>query len=256
MPDPVDITASHQESGAAVPTNAALSAAAASVRETRWAGGALALGASLFVLGVIAGLRAFEGDWDTSVGPSLPTTAALIHGKWATFRLIWLGEMFGALLIALAAFLLHRRPQQSVRWLPAGAAWIVVAIGSLIVAVSYTVTLGGYPPALAAFEEQPALFATLRGGVLFMLMIGSILQLVGLLAVLATEFRWKGRAIADRLVHVAVGVVVLGIAVSAGGIVAGEYGAAAIFFAGALLGAAIWTRGAHESAFKPRTGER
>ncbi len=132
-------------------------ASAASAREVRWAGAALAFGATLFVLGIFLGLEAFEGDWDTSIGSTLPDTAALIQEKWPRFRAIWSGELLGSLLMALAAFLLQRRPQATARWLPASVVWTVVGIGSLLVAVSYGLTLGGYPAALAAFQEQPAL---------------------------------------------------------------------------------------------------
>jgi hypothetical protein len=214
-------------------------ASMAAGRQVRWAGAALALGATLFVLGIIFGLRAFDGNWDTSLGPTLPQTAALIHERWSSFRVIWLGELVGSLLMAVAAFLLLRRPRTRPGWLPVGVAWIVVAVGSTIVAVSYSLTLGAFPPALARFEEQPGLFATLRGGALFLHMVGSILQLLGLVALLAAEFRWRGRSLADRLVQVGVAVVVTGIAAAAGGRVPGEFGAAAIFLAAALLGLAI-----------------
>jgi hypothetical protein len=63
----------HVRANAAPEMIAAASMAAG--REVRWAGAALALGATLFVLGIILGLRAFEGNWDTSLGPTLPQTA-------------------------------------------------------------------------------------------------------------------------------------------------------------------------------------
>jgi hypothetical protein len=61
-----------------------------------------------------------------------------------------------------------------------------------------------------------------------------------LLAVLATEFRWRGSSPADRLVQVAAAVVAAGIAAAAGGLVPGEYSAAAVFLAAAFIGLAIW----------------
>jgi hypothetical protein len=214
----------------------------ASAGEGRWGGAALAFGATLFVLGTVLGLEAFDGEWDTSVGPTLPETAALIQERWLRFRAIWSGELLGALLMALAALLLQRRPQASARWLPASVAWTVVGIGSVLVAVSYGLTLGGYPPALAAFQDQPALFATLRGCVLFLHAAGSVLQLLGVLGALVTEFRWKGRALPDRLLQVGAGVGLLGAVAAAGGLVPGVYGASALFLAAVLLGAAICIR--------------
>jgi hypothetical protein len=222
-------------------------AAAMQPAELRWAGAALALGGLLFVLGVILGLRAFGGEWDTGTGPTLPRTAALIQENWPGFRLIWSGELAAAMLLAVAAFLLQRRPQERRRWLPAAVAWIGVGTGSLLVAVSYAVTLGSYPAALASFDGQPALFAALRGASLSIHATGSVLQLLGLIGALAIEFRWQARAVPDRLVQAGSGVALLGFAAAVTGLVPGESAAAGVFTAAALLGAAIWLR-AGESA--------
>jgi hypothetical protein len=211
-------------------------------REVRWASAALALGAALFVLGTILGLDAFDGSWDTSVGPTLPATVSLIEERWPRFRAIWGGEMLGSLLMALAALVLQRRPQASARWLPVSMAWTSVGVGSVLVAASYCLTLGGYPTALAAFQEQPALFATLRGGILFLHAVGSVFQLLGVLGALITEMRWRGSALPDRLLQIGAGVALLGAVAAVGGLVPGVYGATALFGAAVLLGAAIWLR--------------
>jgi hypothetical protein len=243
-----NVTEANQGSGTSVQANTAAGraearlAATASAREMRWAGTALTLGATLFVLGTVLGLEAFEGEWDTSIGPTLPETAALIQERWPRFRAIWSGEMLGALLMAVGALLLQRRPQASARWLPAGVVWTVVGIGSVLVAVSYGLTLGGYPAALATFQDQPALFATLRGCVLFLHAVGSVLQLLGVLGALVTEVRWRGTALPDRLLQVGAGVGLLSVVAPATGLVAGVYGASALFLAAVLLGAAIWIR--------------
>jgi hypothetical protein len=77
----------HVRANAAPEMIAAASRAAG--REVRWAGAALALGATLFVLGIILGLRAFEGNWDTSLGPTLPmlvfVVVAFVSGSRVTF---------------------------------------------------------------------------------------------------------------------------------------------------------------------------
>jgi hypothetical protein len=213
--------------------------ATTAAREARWGGAALALGAICFVMGIVLGLQAFEGSWDTSVGATLPGTAALIQEKWSSFRAIWFAELLGALLIACAAFLLLRRPQARLRSMPASVVWIVMGVGSMILAVQYAFCLGSYPPALAAFADEPAVFAAVRGGVLFMHLIGTILQLLGVLAALTLEFRWEGRGVPDRLVQGGAGITLLGILAAVGGLIPGEYGSAAIFLAAALLGLAI-----------------
>ena len=215
----------------------------ARARETRWAGAMLVVGSTLYILGVVLGLEAFSGNWDTSVGPTLPDTAALIQERWSSFRGIWSAELLGSLLFASAALLLQRRPQAGRRWMPAGVVWVVVAVGSVMLAVAYALTLGSYPPALDAFADEPAVFAALRGGLLRVHSIGSILQLLGLLVALAIELRWKGEGLPDRLVQVGAGVTLLGILAAVAGLVPGVYIAAAVFFGGGLLGLAICWRG-------------
>lgn len=216
---------------------------------TQWGAAAFSLGAMLFVMGVVFGLRAFGGEWDTSVGSTLPVTAALIDEKWAVFRRIWTGEMIGAFLMCAGAFVLQRMPSRASAGVPLDLVWIVVAIGSLIVAAQYALVLGSYPPALSAFADEPAVFGAIRGGVMVMHAIGSVLQLLGVLVILVSELRLTAADTPDRIVQAAVAVSVVGIALAVTGTMAGELGAAAIFLSASLLGAAIWLR-ARRSASK------
>lgn len=211
-------------------------------RNARWAAAFLGIGALLFVTGIVFGLAAFAGEWDRTVGATLPATAAIIRDKWTVFRRIWLGEMCAALLIAVAAFLLQHNPRETARRVPLGLLWIVVGIGSILVAVQYAFTLGSYPPALASFEQEPALFAAIRGGVLTISAVGSILQLGGILLILLVKLRLKSSATSDRLVQVAVAGVMVGLVLATIGLIPGEFGAAAVFMAAALLGSALWLR--------------
>ena len=211
-----------------------------SLTEMRWAAAGLSVGALLFVSGIVLGLEAFAGNWDRSIGLTLSSTAAVIHEKWNVFRWIWFGEMCAAILIAGASLILGLASSPTARRGPRAFLWILVGIGSILVAAQYAFTLGSYPPALAAFEQEPVLFAAVRGGVLMVSAVGSVLQLAGLIVILFMGFRWRGAALADRLIQAAVMIVLLGIALSATGMIAGELGAAAVFFAAAILGATLW----------------
>jgi hypothetical protein len=223
-------------------------ASSTSRAEIRWGAVALSLGALLFVAGVILGLRAFSGSWDTSVGPTLPATAALLDARWPDFTRIWSGELIGAVLMAVGAFVLQRGPSSASGWVPVNFVWIVVAVGSLIVATSYAFVLGSYPPALAAFAEEPAVFGAIRGGTLRLHAAGSVLQLLGILTLLALEFRLRGKALPDRLVQAGALIAAGGIVLAAGGLMPGPLVAAAVFLAAALLGGALWTRAGRNPA--------
>lgn len=210
--------------------------------EIRWAAGALISGGLLFVGGIVLGLAAFAGEWDRTVGPTLPTTAGIIRDNWPAFRRIWFGEMCAALLIAVASFLFQSSAGANKTRIPLGMLWIVVGIGSILVAIQYAFTLGSYPPALASFEQDPSLFAALRGGVLSVSAVGSVLQLGGLLTIILIELRWKAGATLHKVIQGAAAVAIGGIALAAIGLMPGEYGAAAVFLGGAMLGAAMWRR--------------
>jgi hypothetical protein len=208
--------------------------------EIRWAAAALVVGCSLFIGGIVLGLRTFAGDWDRTVGLTLPTTAGIIRDNWPVFRQIWFGEMCAALLIAVAAFQVQSAGRPHGTRVPRGPVWIVVGVGSILVAVQYAFTLGSYPPALEVFEQNPSLFAALRGGVLFVSAAGSVLQLGGLLILILASFRWKVLAPSDRLNQTAAAISLSGIALAITGLIPGEYGAAAVFLGGAILGVAMW----------------
>jgi hypothetical protein len=82
---------------------------------------------------------------------------------------------------------LQRRRQTGLFWLPASVAWIAVGVGASILTAMYAFTLGSYPPALAAFDEQPGIFATLRGGVRGLFHIGMAAMFFGLVGAFLGE---------------------------------------------------------------------
>jgi len=90
-------------------------------------------------------------------------------------------------MIGVAASLLQRRRQEGCYWLASNAAWIVVAVGTSTLTIMYAITLGSYPPALAAFQEQPAVFAALGGGMRSAFYIGMATMFLGLTSVFLAE---------------------------------------------------------------------
>ncbi len=136
------------------------------VAGARWGGAALALSAVLYMIAIVLFVTLYGRPEGTGPGGSvtLADTATHMHARWNLARGLWCTELIGALLIVLAASLLQHRRQTGLYWLPASVAWIAVAVGASILTVMYAITLGSYPPALAEFQEQPALFAALGGG--------------------------------------------------------------------------------------------
>lgn len=152
------------------------------VAELRWGGALLALGAVVFIAAIFLYVPLYGLPEGTGPGGSvtLADTAAHMYSRWDFARWLWGAEMIGALLIGLAASLLRHRQQTGRYWLPALASWTAVAAGALILTVMYALTLGSYPPALAAFQDQPAIFAALRGGMLSTFYIGMAVMFLGM----------------------------------------------------------------------------
>jgi hypothetical protein len=152
------------------------------VGEIRWGGAALALGAVLYITAIILGRAVFGAPEGTGPGGrvTLADTAAHIRARWNLAQGLWSTEMAGALLIGLAALVLQRRRQAGPPWLPGSVAWIAVGVGASILTAQYAFTVGSYPPALAVFQEQPAIFAALRGGMRNLFYIGMAAMFFGL----------------------------------------------------------------------------
>lgn len=156
---------------------------------TRWGGAALACGAVLYMIAIVLYVAVYGRPEATGPGNrvTLADTAAHMREGWNLVRGIWFTEMTGALLMGLAAFVLQRRRPTGLTWLPASAAWNAVGIGAVILTVMYAFTLGSYPPALAALQEQPAIFEALRGGMLSLFYIGMAAMFLGLAGAFLAE---------------------------------------------------------------------
>ena len=159
------------------------------VARARWGGAALALGVVLYMTAIVLFVTLYGPPEGTGPGGgvTLADTAAHMHARWNLVRGLWCTELIGALLIGLAASLLQHRRQTGLYWLPASVAWITVAVGASILTVMYTITLGSYPPALAAFQEQPAIFAALRGGMGSAFYVGMATMFLGLAGAFLAE---------------------------------------------------------------------
>lgn len=144
-------------------------------RGIRSGGVVLFIGALLFI--VTIGLKLWVG-WYTPRGVGDADIAALIHQLWPSLRWIWALQMLAGFLFGLSALLILRSRHLEGHWVANTIIWSAVAIGGIIGTVAFGLTLGSYPPALLALEENPDIFATFRGGIRFLYTVG--LGVVGL----------------------------------------------------------------------------
>jgi hypothetical protein len=179
--------------------------------EIRWGGAGLALGAVLYMIAIVLFVAVYGQPEGTGPGGRLvlADTAAHMRERWSLVHGLWCTEMMGALLIGLAAFALQRRRPTGFPLLPASVAWIAVGVGASILTVMYAFTLGSYPPALAAFQEQAAVFAALRGGMASLFYIGMAVMFFGLAGAFVAEMSAAKRILPRWVAFVGAAVTVL-----------------------------------------------
>lgn len=200
-------------------------------------GATLIIGSLLFVITI-----GFEQQlgWPPPDGAHGADVAALIQKLWPYLRWLWAAQLLASLLFGMSALLILRGRHLQGRWIATPVIWSAVAIGSVIATMAYGLSLGGYPPALLAWENNPDLFATFRGGVRLLYTIGLALVVLGLHALFIGEGVTKS-ALVPR--YWLIGAVV-GIAVA---IVAGMVGlptaGVVAFLMPALLGLTLWRAG-------------
>ena len=150
------------------------------------------LGAILYTIALLAYLIVYGQPEGTGAAGEVTVRDSVRHllANWQLVNRIWFAEMVAALLLGLAGFVLHSGHQMGQGWLPVRTAWIVVGIGGMILTVMYAFTLGAYPPALAAYDSQPATFAAFRGAATALFYTGS--AILFLLASLLGFAIWRG----------------------------------------------------------------
>lgn len=122
----------------------------------RTGGAILFVGAPLFVVSI--GFEASVG-WPPADRFSAEVSAFILKA-WPSLRWIWRVEGLACVLFGLSALVLLRSRHLDAHWRPATVVWSAVAIGGIMLAVSFALTIGSYGPALLALEESPELFAT------------------------------------------------------------------------------------------------
>ncbi|MEM8981802.1 MAG: hypothetical protein AAGC71_02155 [Pseudomonadota bacterium] len=96
---------------------------------------------------------------------------AFLYEHWAVMSPIWALSLLGNVLLATASLLLLKNTGSG-NYGAVSIGWAIYFLGTLALALSFAVSVGGYHPALAVINEQPALFETIRGVALFLFNLG------------------------------------------------------------------------------------
>jgi hypothetical protein len=189
---------------------------------TRWGGAILSIGAFLYTLAIILYVIVYGQPKRTGPGGEVTVgdSAAHLLAHWRLVKGLWLMEMTAALLIAVAAFALPNRRQTTRSLIPTRVAWLAVGIGATLLAAMYAFILGSYPPALAAFQQDSTVFASLRGGATVLFYAACAITFLGLGAAFFGETSMATRVIPKWVAFAGAGVTLLA-TLQAGAMLAG-----------------------------------
>lgn len=211
------------------------------------AAGALAYAVAVILYVVVYGQPEGTGPGGTA---TLADRVAHLHDHWSLAQAMWFVEGAAAVCIAIAAFGLQHRTSPQRVGLPPQVAWATVGVGALLLAMMYPFMLGGYPDALAVFDETPGLIAVLNSIATFLFHLGNAVLSLGLAGVFITEAtapgvlpRWlalTGAALCLLGTGAAIGLLA-----GIGSMAAAAPGGVVGFLLTAYLGTAIWRRAGH-----------
>ena len=135
---------------------------------------------------------------------------AFVLNQWSDLQVIWSFQMLGHGLLAVAYLLLCVSNSSIL-----AVVWATLSLLAVLVVVAFGITVGGYEPALLVYENQPAVFESLRGSVRGLYTPGGLggIALFSLLFV-AESFR-SGGTIGKHLGGVTLGFFVLCLVIGA-----------------------------------------
>lgn len=161
------------------------------VETTRSGGALLSLGALGYAVAVVVYVVLYgqPSASDPTSAVSLADRVAHYQEQQSLAHALWLVELVAALLVALAGLVLHHRRADPNSLISPRLAWVTVGVGAVILSFMYAFMLGGYPSAVAAFNDEPGLFGALNGIATFLFNLGNTVVFLGLAGAFAAESR-------------------------------------------------------------------
>lgn len=211
-------------------------------------GGRMRSGGAILFFAALLFIVTIGFEWSIGWPPSgaQTTPASFMLDHWDALRRIWTFQMLAGFLFGISALLLMQSSQVEAAWPPAVVIWAAVAIGGVLIAVAFGLTLGSYPPALRSLEQSPELFATARGGIRRLYGLGVQVTGVGYLILLLREGIAADGVVPRSWLLVLLGAVALTITLAAMGLLPPRtIGGMTWFLVPTLLGLAVWRAGRH-----------
>lgn len=219
---------------------------------SRWGGAALAVGTGAYAVAVVLYIAVYGQPTGTGPGGGVLLADRIAHYQLhqGVAHAVWFVELFAAVLVAVAGFVLRDRALEHRTSALPRVAWSAVGVGAVLLCMTYPLMLGGYPA--AASDAGVALFDTLNSIATLQFYVGNVVVGAGFAAAFLTEAA-PGGALPTWLARVG-SVLFLVWTLAAIGLIAGVNAMAAAaplgligFLLTAYLGFSLW----RESALPP-----
>lgn len=94
-------------------------------------------------------------------------TIEFLLSNWENIKYIWTWQMLSHFIFIVGYTLLLKNANLIMRIL-----WSILMVCSLLILVAFGLTLGTYFPALEIYDNEPAIFETIRGGIGYLYQLG------------------------------------------------------------------------------------
>jgi len=159
--------------------------------ELRYGGLLLSLGAFTTIVIILLEVNASWASLRIEIERTNYEAGKFLLENWDEMGLIWTWALIGNVFFAIASMLLMKESTR-IGWDPSSLFWSIFFIGSLLLILSFGISLGSYHDTLSVLEDHPYLFDSIRGIDLYLFNFGALFQVAVLVIYFHQGFNKSG----------------------------------------------------------------
>ncbi|MDH7912507.1 hypothetical protein [Winogradskyella sp. SYSU M77433] len=159
--------------------------------EFRYGGILLSLGALITIICILLEVNAGWASLVVEIKRTDYEAGKFLYDNWDVMSSIWNWSLFGNVFFAISSSLLFKDSRTAGSF-PLSLLWVVNFIGSLVLILSFAISIGSYHTTLSVIDSQPYLFESIRGTPLYLFNIGALFQLSVLIIYFQQGFSKQG----------------------------------------------------------------
>lgn len=160
--------------------------------ELRMGGLLLSLGALITIICILLEVNAGWASLVVEMKRTDLEAGKFLYENWDEMNSIWNWALYGNVFLVLSSMNLFK-VNQKIGWFPSSLFWAVYFLGSLMLIISFALSLGSYPNAFKVLDDELYLFEALRGAPLFLFNLGALFQTSVFIIYFFEGFSKRGR---------------------------------------------------------------